>query len=109
MGTPAAYGRGWKGKRKRVLDRDGWRCFYCGVNLRSPGVTASVDHVVAVVDLESEGINVTPSAVHEDDLVAACMSCNSARGARMKGRRRVARRAIQQSRTASASGSPWDE
>ena len=109
MGTPAAYGKGWKAKRRRVLERDGWICHYCHADLRSPGVTASVDHVISVVDLENAGMNVSPAAVHEEDLVACCSRCNSARGARMKGRRALAVRVVERSRTSEISGSPWDD
>ena len=105
----AAYGKGWKALRRRVLDRDGWRCLYCGADLRAPGARPSVDHIIPVVDLVSAGENVTPGAIHIDDLASCCASCNSSRGARMKGRRREARRVIEKSRPTRTSGSVWDE
>ena len=109
MGTPAAYGKGWKKLRRRVLERDGWSCVYCGVDLKLPGITASVDHIVPVVELETLGENVTPAAVDPGDLVACCSSCNSARGARLKGRRSTAQRVVGRSRSVQSSGSPWDD
>ena len=54
----------WRKIRKRILDRDGWCCMYCGMD------ATSVDHVV-------------PRALGGGDedwnLVASCMKCNLAR------------------------------
>ncbi|WP_194922942.1 HNH endonuclease [Catenulispora pinisilvae] len=60
--------RAWRKLRASILDRDGWRCHWCGA------VATTVDHVV-------------PRAAGGDDspgnLVASCSRCNCSRGARM--------------------------
>jgi len=55
----------WKQQRKRVLSRDGYTCVYCG------DVATSVDHVVARVAGGDDSL---------DNLVSACVSCNSRKG-----------------------------
>lgn len=54
--------------RKRVLQRDGWTCGYCG------GYADSVDHIVPYSQSGSNDMW---------NLVAACRSCNSRKGARV--------------------------
>jgi 5-methylcytosine-specific restriction endonuclease McrA len=56
--------------RFRVLQRDGFRCRYCGRSGSAPGVVLHVDHVVP---LAAGG----PST--EDNLVTACEECNLGR------------------------------
>ena len=114
MPSGPAYSKGWKKKRRRVLDRDGWICQLCGADLRSPDVTASVDHVDPVVELMDEGSNVTPDAIPMDRLRALCKSCNSRLGARTTNRRK--RRASPRSVAPSArwgqgssTPSPWGD
>jgi 5-methylcytosine-specific restriction endonuclease McrA len=70
-GSPAqrGYGYHYRKARAKVLERDGWTCVYCH------GPADTVDHIIPV----SQGGPGT-----EDNLVAACRSCNSRRG---KGRR----------------------
>jgi len=53
--------------RGAVLERDGWSCAYCGTE------TAEVDHVAP----RARGGATTPT-----NLVAACRSCNKAKGLR---------------------------
>lgn len=56
--------------RFQVLQRDGFRCAYCGKS-QQDGATLHVDHVVPVIDGgESE----------EGNLVAACDECNLGKG-----------------------------
>jgi 5-methylcytosine-specific restriction endonuclease McrA len=43
-----AYRGSWAKTRKKVLDRDGWRCAWCERDLREQGVKATVDHVVSL-------------------------------------------------------------
>ena len=68
MSQHSADGKAWDAQRKRVLDRDGWCCRYCTKVL--VGDDATVDHI--------EPIALTPGRVYRDDeLCAACRSCNS--------------------------------
>jgi 5-methylcytosine-specific restriction endonuclease McrA len=53
--------------RFRVLQRDGFRCRYCGHSGSAPGVVLHVDHVVP---LAAGGTST------EDNLVTACEECN---------------------------------
>jgi 5-methylcytosine-specific restriction endonuclease McrA len=71
------FGRGGKwirtAKRKRIYERDGWRCVWCLCDVRSGDATntACLDHVLPRA---SGGSN------HESNLVTACFSCNAERG-----------------------------
>lgn len=60
--------------RWAVLERDGFRCRYCG--RAAPEVELVVDHVRSVID---GGTN------DESNLVAACFDCNSGKGRRSVG------------------------
>jgi 5-methylcytosine-specific restriction endonuclease McrA len=53
--------------RFRVLQRDGFRCRYCGRSGSAPGVVLHVDHVVP---LAAGGTST------EDNLLTACEECN---------------------------------
>jgi hypothetical protein len=53
--------------RFRVLQRDGFRCRYCGRSGNAPGVVLHVDHVVP---LAAGGTST------EDNLLTACEECN---------------------------------
>jgi 5-methylcytosine-specific restriction endonuclease McrA len=68
--TPAqrGYNASWRRLRVEVLERDGWRCAYCG------RPAEAVDHVVPA----SRG----GDFYDPDNLVAACRSCNSRKGDR---------------------------
>jgi hypothetical protein len=57
--------RKWKEQRKRVLNRDHHTCTYCG------DVANSVDHVIPRVAGGDDSM---------DNLVSACMKCNSRKG-----------------------------
>ncbi len=52
----------WKSIRKRILERDGYKCAYCGEN------ATHVDHIVPVCD---------GGSYEDDNLVAACKNCNA--------------------------------
>lgn len=65
----------WKRQRKRVLDRDGHTCVYCG------DVATSVDHVIPRVNGGDDTM---------DNLVASCTRCNSRKGS-MNGHSFLAR------------------
>lgn len=54
--------------RKRILDRDGWVCVYCGSK-----DNLTLDHVIA----RSRGGDNS-----DKNLVTACRSCNSSKGAK---------------------------
>ncbi len=72
------YPKDWKRIVKRILERDGWTCSWCGQDLREHGVTPSVDHVVSLKDGRREGW--TDAQLHDpSNLAAACRSCNSSR------------------------------
>jgi hypothetical protein len=53
--------------RFRVLERDGFRCVYCGRNPKDDGVKLEVDHIIP----KSKGGQDTL-----DNLVTACSECN---------------------------------
>jgi 5-methylcytosine-specific restriction endonuclease McrA len=61
------YDHEYRKVRAEVLERDGWMCHWCG----EPANT--VDHVVPL----AQG----GARLDEDNLVAACRSCNSGRAA----------------------------
>lgn len=56
--------------RFSVLSRAAFACSYCGA--RPPWTTLQVDHIRAVAD---------GGETHADNLVAACVDCNSGKGA----------------------------
>jgi 5-methylcytosine-specific restriction endonuclease McrA len=57
--------------RFRILERDGFRCRYCGRG--TPEVTLHVDHVQSVADGGTDD---------ESNLVASCRDCNLGKGRR---------------------------
>jgi len=59
--------------RFRVLQRDGFRCRYCGRTGSSPGVVLHVDHVVPLA---------AGGATAEDNLLTACEECNLGKATR---------------------------
>jgi hypothetical protein len=67
--------------RWTILERDGFRCRYCGRG--APDVELAIDHVVSVVDGGGD---------EESNLVAACVECNGGKGRRSlrQGRGEVA-------------------
>lgn len=56
-----------------VLQRDGFRCAYCGRSGGAPGVVLHVDHVVPLV---------AGGATTVDNLVTACEECNLGKATR---------------------------
>jgi len=65
--TERGYNYAWRKIRLQILDRDNWRCHYCGKNVT--GSDATVDHLQP---LSKFGATTDPSL-----LVTACRSCNS--------------------------------
>jgi hypothetical protein len=59
--------------RFNILQRDGFRCRYCGRSGREPGVVLHVDHVVPVA---------AGGPTTEDNLMTACAACNLGKSAR---------------------------
>jgi len=74
MGGMRKKGQGYKwirvSTRMAIYARDGFRCVYCGHKAKKNGVGLSLDHLVAC---EAGGTN------RPDNLVSACISCNSAK------------------------------
>lgn len=64
--------------RFQILERDGFRCQYCGA--RAPDVDLEVDHIVSVAD---GGTN------DETNLISACFRCN--RGKKAQSQPKFAR------------------
>lgn len=60
--------------RFQILERDGFRCRYCGRSKDEPGVILEVDHAVPV----TRGGTDAP-----DNLITACESCNQGKGSRV--------------------------
>jgi 5-methylcytosine-specific restriction endonuclease McrA len=60
--------RAWKKRRREILSRDNFVCFYCGND------ADTVDHVLSI---KKGGDPLDPS-----NLVACCKRCNSAKGSR---------------------------
>jgi HNH endonuclease len=58
--------------RFNILQRDGFRCRYCGRTGREPGVVLHVDHVVPVA---------AGGPTTEDNLMTACAACNLGKSA----------------------------
>jgi len=56
-----------------VLQRDGFRCRYCGRPGSAPGVVLHVDHVVSLA---------AGGASTEDNLLTACEECNLGKSTR---------------------------
>lgn len=63
--------RDYKRVRAQVLARDGFVCFYCGQD------ATTVDHIIPIIK------GGDPIAL--ENMVAACRSCNSAKGSRSEG------------------------
>jgi 5-methylcytosine-specific restriction endonuclease McrA len=87
--TPSPYDAAWRRMRLLILDRDGWTCRVCGVNLRTPGIGATVDHVISLA--ERPDLRLDPF-----NLRAACRRCNHRLGsklghARSRGRQSASR------------------
>lgn len=62
------YGAEWQVTRLRILERDGYRCAYCG------GPAGTVDHIVA----KARG-----GTDYDSNLTAACVQCNSGKRERV--------------------------
>lgn len=73
MSRHSASGRQWQAQRLRVLARDGWACAYCSADLVDGDKThprgATVDHVSAIA-LDPD------HSYSDDELIAACRTCN---------------------------------
>ena len=63
-------------KRFDVLERDGFRCLYCGYTSMEDGAELEVDHVVPVA---LKGKNVA------SNMATACWKCNREKGVRTLG------------------------
>lgn len=77
MAKDSSRGAAWNRMRKNVLERDGWRCMYCGVDLiESTGHknSATADHIIAKENGGEDRL---------DNLVAACLECNGRKSDRV--------------------------
>lgn len=72
MSKGSERGPVWQATRLRILNRDAWVCSFCAKPLEGPDAT--VDHVVPLI----EGGRST-----DDNLVAACRTCNGQKGGRL--------------------------
>ena len=75
MSEHSSRGTVWQKTRRRILDRDGWTCRFCGKHLE--GDDATVDHIIAKAVWVREGRPGDPDA--DSNLLAACRSCNSSK------------------------------
>lgn len=81
IGVSENYKGDWKRKRLRVLERDQWRCQWCGEDLKQHGIVATVDHVTSIKLGREQGW--TEEQIWEQgNLIASCKSCNSSRSDR---------------------------
>lgn len=73
----ALGGRGtterWRKLRRRVLERDGYSCAYCG------GQADSVDHIIPRAAWPAD----QPGVDDLTNLVACCTPCNSRKGSKV--------------------------
>jgi 5-methylcytosine-specific restriction enzyme A len=69
-------GEAWEATRKRILNRDKWRCTFCGVGLFKKGSRANVDHIV---DKRDGGTD------EDSNLQVLCNPCHSAKTCRTAG------------------------
>lgn len=80
----------WRKLRPIILERDNWTCQVrisprCTPNLRARSATATVDHIIP--------LHLRPDlALDQDNLRAACLSCNSELGARLRNSKIAPRR-----------------
>jgi 5-methylcytosine-specific restriction endonuclease McrA len=74
--TVRGYNAEWGRVRRVILERDGHRCHWCGKH------ADTVDHV--------RPLTIGGERLDPTNLVAACRSCNSRRGAIVSNRRRSA-------------------
>lgn len=79
MSQHSSRGTEWNRARLFTLNRDGWICSYCRCELVE-GQNATADHVVSKATWIREGREGSPD--DPSNLVAACTSCNSAKGDR---------------------------
>lgn len=70
MSKLSSRGAAWDKTRLKVLDRDAWRCGYCGVDLVSTTGSknsATVEHILAKANGGTDAM---------DNLMACCLECN---------------------------------
>lgn len=75
MSEQSSRGSAWAALRLRVLNRDGWICSYCRKPLEGDDATA--DHIISKERWRREQRPGSPDT--DDNLVAACRSCNSSK------------------------------
>jgi 5-methylcytosine-specific restriction protein A len=68
--TARGYGSDWQRVRLEILERDGWRCYLCGVGLTK--LNATVDHI--------QRISLRPDLrLDPTNLAACCRPCNASK------------------------------
>lgn len=70
MVNPKKYGKKWTEQRRRILDRDGWLCCWCGADLTHYGAKPTVDHIIPLA---------RGGTRDDDNCMAACAPCNYSR------------------------------
>ena len=74
--------------RTRIFERDGWRCGYCGLSLVPQGTfgIVTVLHFLGAQNRTAVVDHMVPAKLggtdEEANLIACCLSCNSAKGNR---------------------------
>lgn len=69
-------GRTELGHRWRILDRDGFRCAYCGASSLDDDVKLHLDHIVPIA---KGGLDIA------SNMVTSCKECNLSKGKRRMG------------------------
>lgn len=90
MARESARGPVWDAQRRRVLERDGWTCAYCGRELIDGAAGkegATVDHIEALA-LYGKNSNGGARVYRDDELISACRGCNSSKGVKALTRTR---------------------
>jgi 5-methylcytosine-specific restriction endonuclease McrA len=71
-------------KRRKVFERDGWRCFYCNAPV---GLVADVSDPrwpIALATIDHKTSKLRGGTDDPANLVTACHRCNQAKGSRKR-------------------------
>lgn len=73
--SPRPRGKAFEPTRQRILDRDGWKCQECGVELTDVPNRPNSAHVGHRISRANQGSD------NDSNLYASCAECNLKRGA----------------------------